>query len=180
MMIICHGLDDTSDNFFNVAKCLLATVPYAKFILPTAPMRKVTMNGGMEMPSWYGIIGLDRRLIRICESIKESCAPITSLVEHKTLAFSLPCRCVILAGFIQGSSLSLYTGMQLSSGGGEARRHCRHEWVPPPLLWLPVFYGHGELDLFVWLDAARESPDIVTSGRSGTDYRLVKYPNLGH
>ncbi len=50
-VIIFNSLGDRSDGIVDVAKRLLAAVPYAKFFLPTAPMRKVTMNGGMEMLS---------------------------------------------------------------------------------------------------------------------------------
>ncbi len=50
-VIICNGLGDRSDGFVYVTERLLAAMPYAKFVLPTAPTRKVTMNGGMEMPS---------------------------------------------------------------------------------------------------------------------------------
>jgi predicted esterase len=57
-VIICHGLGDKSNGFVNVAKRLSAAMPYAKFVLPTATRRKVTMNEGMEMPLWYGIVVL--------------------------------------------------------------------------------------------------------------------------
>jgi hypothetical protein len=60
-VIICHSLGETSDGFFEVAKRLLAAVPYSKFVLPTDPTKKVTKNRGMEIPLWYGIVGLDRR-----------------------------------------------------------------------------------------------------------------------
>ena len=46
-IIICHGLGDTAEGFVDVAEQLSRQLPYVKFILPTAPTQKVTMNMGM-------------------------------------------------------------------------------------------------------------------------------------
>ncbi len=43
-----------------------------------------------------------------------------------------------------------------------------------------MFHGHSDSDPLVRTGAARESCDVVTTGRGGTAYRLVMYPNLGH
>jgi Phospholipase/Carboxylesterase len=40
-------------------------MPYAKFILPTAPTQPVTMNMGMSMPSWYVTIYGFSRLVTV-------------------------------------------------------------------------------------------------------------------
>jgi lysophospholipase-2 len=188
-VIICHGLGDTSDGFVDVAAHLSSAMPHAKFVLPTAPTRKVTMNMGMEMSSWYDIVGLDRRSNEMCDGIEESRSRIASLVEDETSTSGLPRRRVVLAGFSQGGALSLYTGMQLSSETGRLGGivvmsgylpHSSGFVISPGLESTPVFHGHGESDALVGLDAARESRDVVTSGRGGTDYRLVTYPNLAH
>ncbi len=52
--------------------------------------------------------------------------------------------------------------------------------ISPELESTSVFHGHCKLDPLVCWDTARESRGIVTSGRGGTDYRLVTYPNLGY
>jgi predicted esterase len=54
--------------------------------------------------------------------------------------------------------------------------------ISPGLESTPVFHGHGKSDPLVRPDAARESCNLAISGRgrSGMDYRLVTYPNLGH
>ena len=188
-VIICHGLGDTSDGFVDVAAHLSSAMPHAKFVLPTAPTRKVTMNMGMEMSSWYDIVGLDRRSNEMCDGIEESRSRIASLVEGETSAIGLPRRRVVLMGFSQGGALSLYTGMQLPPGGGRLGGvvvmsgylpHSSGFVISPGLESTPVFHGHGESDPLVGLDAARESRDVVTSGRGGTDYRLVTYPGLAH
>jgi hypothetical protein len=50
------------------------------------------MNGGIEMPSWYDIVGVDRRSNNMCEGIEESRACVPSLIEHETSALGPPRR----------------------------------------------------------------------------------------
>ncbi|KAL3777324.1 hypothetical protein ACHAW5_005960 [Stephanodiscus triporus] len=188
-VIICHGLGDTADGFVDVAARLSSSLPYAKFVLPTAPTRRVTMNMGMAMPSWYDIVGLDRRSNEMCDGIEESRSRLAAMVDDETSARGLPRRRIVLAGFSQGGGLSLYTGMQLSPEGGRLGGiallsgylpHSSGFVVSPGLEGTPIFHGHGESDPLVRLEAANDSRDVVTSIKGGTDYRLVTYPNLAH
>lgn len=51
-----HGLGDTADGgFLEVFQAGLFTKNNTKVILLQAPIRRVTINMGMEMPSWYDI-----------------------------------------------------------------------------------------------------------------------------
>ncbi len=94
-------------------------------------------------------------------------------------------------GFSQGSTLSLYTDMQLPPGGGRLGGivvmsgylpQSSGFAISPGLESTPVFHGHGKSDLLVRPDTAQESCNVAISGRGrgGMDYRLVTYPNLGH
>lgn len=187
-IILCHGLGDTSDGWVDTAEHLASQLPYVKFILPTAPTRKVTMNMGMQMPSWYDITGLDKRSNEHCDGIDESRSRLVRLVDEEMMTTGLPRKRIVLVGFSQGGALSLYTGMQL--GGEEPLGgivimsgylpHSSAFTISPGLEHTPIFHGHGESDPLVRLDAARESHEMVTNGRGGTDYRLVTYPNLAH
>ena len=50
------------DLLHAVALQLCASLPWTRWVLPTAPMQPVTLNGGIEMPSWYDIEGLTDRV----------------------------------------------------------------------------------------------------------------------
>ena len=56
-VVICHGLGDTSAGFEDVAGHLSSSFPHVKFILPTAPTQKVTMNMGMPMREFRRVKG---------------------------------------------------------------------------------------------------------------------------
>ena len=58
-------------------------MPYAKFILPTAPTQPVTLNGGMAMTSWYDIVGLDDRAAETCEGLQESRLDCINFALHR-------------------------------------------------------------------------------------------------
>ena len=55
-VVLMHGLGDSADGWQSMAEQWASVFPYIKFILPTAPRRPVTLNGGMPMPAWYDIV----------------------------------------------------------------------------------------------------------------------------
>ncbi|MFH4238430.1 carboxylesterase, partial [Acinetobacter baumannii] len=54
-VIWLHGLGADRYDFLPVAEARQASLTTARFVLPQAPTRAVTVNGGYEMPSWYDI-----------------------------------------------------------------------------------------------------------------------------
>jgi lysophospholipase-2 len=186
-IIICHGLGDTAEGFVDVAEQFASALPHIKFILPTAPTQKVTMNMGMAMPSWYDIVGLDKRSNEYCAGIEESRAKITQLLEEEHSTLGVPYDRMALAGFSQGGALSLYTGMQLPNNnklGGVVLMsgYLPHEsgfTITPGLEDTPIFHGHGQLDPLVRMEAAIESQHVVQT-KGATNYQLKTYSGLAH
>lgn len=125
-------------------------MPYLKFILPTAPTQRVTMNMGMPMPSWYDIVGLDERSNENCKGLAESRATLEGILEKEHDSTGLPYSRMVLAGFSQGGALSLFTGLQLEqklagiavlSGYLPATKQCQ-----PKHFDVPIWHGHGTQD----------------------------------
>ena len=54
-VIWLHGLGADRYDFLPVAEMLQERLPSTRFILPQAPTRPVTINGGYEMRAWYDI-----------------------------------------------------------------------------------------------------------------------------
>lgn len=186
-IIICHGLGDTAEGFVDVAEQFASALPHIKFILPTAPTQKVTMNMGMAMPSWYDIVGLDKRSNEYCAGIEESRAKIMQLLEEEHTTLGVPYNRMALAGFSQGGALSLYTGMQLKDNNKLAGVVLMSGYLPhesgfniaPGLEDTPIFHGHGQLDPLVRLEAATESQTVVQT-KGATKYQLKTYSGLAH
>ena len=47
-----HGLGDTAAGWADIAGMLQPDLPTTKFVFPTAPVRPITLNGGMRMTGW--------------------------------------------------------------------------------------------------------------------------------
>src|SRR6202451_2211143 len=61
-IIWLHGLGAGAHDFEPIVPELApAGEPAWRFIFPNAPVRPVTINGGMRMRAWYDIKGLDRK-----------------------------------------------------------------------------------------------------------------------
>lgn len=148
------------------------------------------MNMGMAMPSWYDIVGLDKRSNEFCKGIDESRARLTSLIQAE-LDVGIPRNRICLAGFSQGGALSLYTGMQLEDKGKSLPPlagivimsgylpHASGFKITPGLEGTPIWHGHGMVDPLVKMEAAKESQSTVTE-RGATNYKLNPYPGLAH
>lgn len=184
-IVICHGLGDSSEGFVDVAEHLASQMPHVKFILPTAKTQKVTMNMGMAMPSWYDIVGLDKRSNEFCNGIEESQQRIEKLLKDEHEHLGVPYNRMVLAGFSQGGALSLYTGMQLSSklaGIVIMSGYLPHESgfnIANGLHDTPIWHGHGAADPLVRITAANESQSAVKA-KGATNYTLKTYPGLAH
>jgi len=179
LVVICHGLGDSAEGFADVAEMLASQLPYAKFILPTAPTQKVTMNMGMPMPSWYDIVGLDERSNENCKGLPESRARLEGILKTEHETTGLPYSRMVLAGFSQGAALSLFTGLQLDqslagvvvlSGYLPAASQFK-----PKQLSTPVYHGHGSMDPMVQYALAEKTKATVTA-LGVADYTLESFP----
>merc|ERR1712183_121000 len=101
-MFLLHGLGDTAAGWADAAVHFSAHLPHVKFVLPTAPVQPVTLNGGMEMPSWYDIKGLGQRSEEPCHGLDESRQKVCRLIEEE-LTMGVAHRRIVLGGFSQGA-----------------------------------------------------------------------------
>ena len=109
-VIWMHGLGSDGHDFESLVPRIDS--PHTRFVFPHAPIRPVTMNGGMRMRSWYDIRNLvsgpcnDRESL---EEVEESHTLLLELIESEQQN-GIPFKKIILAGFSQGGAMSLYTG----------------------------------------------------------------------
>ena len=51
-VILMHGLGDSADGWADAAEYWNAQLPHVKFVLPTADIRPISLNGGSPMTGW--------------------------------------------------------------------------------------------------------------------------------
>jgi phospholipase/carboxylesterase len=105
-----HGLGADGHDFEPIVPELGLGVP-VRFVFPHAPVRPVTINGGMAMRAWYDILGFDRRAKEDAAGIRASAAAVTELVDRE-IERGMTSDRIVLAGFSQGGAVALHTALR--------------------------------------------------------------------
>jgi len=79
-----------------------------KIVLPDAPMRPVSLNGGMVMQAWYDIEAL--RKTEDTQGIVQSAEIISKILDHEASIISS--SNIVIGGFSQGGAMASYCGLQ--------------------------------------------------------------------
>lgn len=109
-VIWMHGLGASNHDFDPIVPEL--RTPWLRYVFPAAPIRPVTINGGMPMPAWYDILTFDNPPLREHEpGVREAEREIVALIERERER-GVPPEKVVLAGFSQGGAMALHTGLR--------------------------------------------------------------------
>lgn len=57
-VLLMHGLGDSGHGWQPFVEEVKSQVPHITWLLPSAPLLKVTLNNGYKMPAWYDIKSL--------------------------------------------------------------------------------------------------------------------------
>jgi phospholipase/carboxylesterase len=111
-IIWLHGLGADGHDFEPLVPELIKSRERAwRFVFPDAPIRPVTINGGMKMRAWYDILGFDRTIAEDLAGFRQTDHLVRELIEREAGRGIPPAR-VVLAGFSQGGAVTLYTGLR--------------------------------------------------------------------
>jgi phospholipase/carboxylesterase len=111
-VIWLHGLGADGRDFADLPSMLnLPAETSIRFLFPHAPMRPITLNGGMTMRGWYDVTGLEANRKEDLEGLQASSDLVTALI-HQEVARGIPANQIFLGGFSQGGALSLYLGLR--------------------------------------------------------------------
>ena len=111
-VIVLHGLGDSGEGFAPVAEELdLSALGPVRFVLPHAPTRPVTVNGGYVMRAWYDILGTDLARVEDEPGLRQSATEIEALIAREN-ARGIASSRIVLMGFSQGCAMTLLTGLR--------------------------------------------------------------------
>ena len=160
-----HGLGADGHDFEPVAaEIARGGLDDVRYVFPHAPVRPVTINGGMAMRAWYDITGpeLDRRADE--EGVRESAGIARALVDEQ-IARGIAGERIVLAGFSQGGAIALHAGLRFpfrvagilalstylpAAKSLAAEAHSSNRDVP-------IFLAHGSQDPVVALALSERS-----------------------
>lgn len=178
-VIWLHGLGADGHDFAPVVQAL--DLRGVRFILPHAPARPVTINGGYVMPAWYDIRGTGLDADEDAAGLAQSSRLVDDLIARELARGVAPAR-IVLAGFSQGGALALYAG--LAPGrvlGGIVVLSAYlplmagfNEWCAAGATTIPIFMAHGMQDRVVPLQLAERSRHKLVA--CGFDVEWQVYP----
>jgi len=170
-VIVLHGLGADGSDFVPVAEELdLQAVGPVRYVLPHAPTRPVTINGGYVMRAWYDILGTDLARREDEEGLRQSLASVEALITRERergvkasrivlMGFSQGCAMVLLAGLRHGERLAGLVGLSgylpLAATTAAERNAANND--------VPIFLAHGRSDTVIPIDRALASRDVLVA-----------------
>ncbi|WP_010597228.1 dienelactone hydrolase family protein [Rickettsiella massiliensis] len=151
--IIClHGLGGDGHYSAKMARTLALGMGI-RFVFPHAPVRPITLNGGIPMRAWYDLHGFAFDSMEDESGIRAAEQSLLNLIDQE-VARGIPAKRIILAGFSQGGAMALHTALRCahSLGGILALstylplHRCLAKEANPANKATPIFMAHGDQD----------------------------------
>ena len=180
-VIWLHGLGADGHDFEPIVPMLDLGVA-VRFVFPHAPVRPVTINGGMEMRAWYDID--PRQPLAGTADIRESADAVEDLVRDEE-ARGVPRSRIVLAGFSQGGVIALHLALRSESRFAGVMALSTYVHDPEHLadeisfssIDMPVLMAHGQMDPMIPITRAITSREALTG--LGYDVQWHEY-GMGH
>lgn len=181
-IIWLHGLGATANDFPPIVP-ELGLVPdrAIRFIFPQAPNRPITINGGMRMPGWYDIKGMDIADKQDAVGMRESQNLLESLIQIQ-IDSGVAAENIIIAGFSQGGAVAYHTGLR--SQHKLAGILALSTYLPfadnveveqsKVNIKTPILANHGQADAMVPVTLGKSSSDVLEG--LGYDVTWQTYP----
>ena len=107
-----HGLGADGNDFVPIVRELRLPEDHGiRFVFPHAPMREVTINGGLPMRAWYDIPSLTDLRRQDEAGIRDSGRLASRYIADQRRAGIAAAR-IVLAGFSQGGAIALHAGLR--------------------------------------------------------------------
>lgn len=167
-VIWLHGLGADGHDFEPVvAELRLPEELALRFVFPHAPVRPVTINGGMAMRAWYDITSLDSEGGADETGMRESTALLEALVDREQQR-GIDAQKIVVAGFSQGGAIAINAALHAERKLAGLMALSTYLALPGELAGsrgnrdLPVFMAHGTFDPMVLPQWGRSSAERLS------------------
>ena len=180
-VIWLHGLGADGHDFEPIVPELdLPDTLAVRFVFPHAPMRPVTINGGMIMRAWYDILSLEGVRREDDAGVRASQASVEALIAREH-ARGVPASRLVLAGFSQGGAIALQTGLRHAERLAGIMALSTYLPLPSTLAAeaspanraVPIFMAHGRHDTLIPIERATISREALR--KAGYDVEWHDY-----
>jgi phospholipase/carboxylesterase len=180
-VIWLHGLGADGHDFEPIVPELSAIGAPVRFVFPHAPVRPVTLNGGIPMRAWFDVYSLERGRKQDEDGIRSAQAQVEALIRRENER-GVPTGRIVLAGFSQGGAIALHTGVRYAerlAGLIGLSTYLPLDWMLPAEAHdsnrsTPVFMAHGSFDPLVPPDLGDGTRGLLQE--RGYDVEWHTYP----
>lgn len=188
-VIFMHGLGDSSLGFASMfaGDFMSDAMPHTRFVLPNAPIRPVTVNGGERMPAWYDIRSLSNRGLATEDRV--GMLESATLIRHVIAEESdrIGSENVTVAGFSQGGAMAVLAGLSFdrplarifAASAYVVMRDAMPEIVSPANASTLVLAVHGDEDPVVPIEYSRASFDDLAD-RANVPVTYLSFEGIAH
>jgi phospholipase/carboxylesterase len=178
-----HGLGADGHDFAPIVEEL--DLPFAvRYVFPHAPMRPVTINGGLRMRAWYDLLTPDRPGPEDEAGIRASADAVRALIDRE-VSRGFRATQIVLAGFSQGGAIALHAAVRDHRPRGGVLALSTYLPLSDALLEeraevnrrIPIFMAHGDQDPVIPLGFGIASRDRLIAAGYAVDWHC--YP-MGH
>jgi phospholipase/carboxylesterase len=172
-IIWLHGLGADGHDFEPIVPELQLPPGLAlRFVFPHAPVRPVTINGGMEMRAWYDIFSFDRGGPVDEAGIRDS-GDIANRLIKRERERGIAAGRVLLAGFSQGGAIALHAALRYPEKLAGLMALSTYLPLPSSLdaevvgnpaavnEQIPIFMAHGTFDPVLPMQMGSGSRDLL-------------------
>jgi Predicted esterase len=163
-IMLMHGLGASKEDLAPLADFVDPEKQF-RWVLPDAPVRPVTLNGGRPMRAWYDIYGLGRDSGEDAAGMEQMATRLAALMDHEQQQAgdrSLdPGR--VFPGRGDGALFGVSSRLPGSGRAGSERLFTASQTLPQAAQVTPIFWGHGHSDAVLPLEYMEIARDIMES-----------------
>jgi phospholipase/carboxylesterase len=184
-VIWLHGLGADGHDFAGIVPELgILASQSVRFIFPHAPVQPITINGGMSMRAWYDIRVPTLIHAEDQQGIHASEKSVAALIQRENNR-GIPTQHIVLAGFSQGSAMTLHTGLRYPetlaglialSGYLPLADQAAQGWSPANQA-TPIFLAHGTFDPVVTFDRGTTARDLLLAHHYTVNWHAYAMPH---
>ena len=179
-VIWLHGLGADGNDFAPLVPMLAPPTP-TRFIFPHAPIRPITVNGGMRMRGWYDLASAAVTRDEDAAGLDDAAKIVHTFIAREQDR-GISAAHIFIGGFSQGGAVALHAGLRF--GARLAGLLALSAYLPLAEFWLqsraaenahtPVMMAHGAADAMLPIQLARDGFTRLTAG--GQPAQWFDYP----
>lgn len=180
-----HGLGDQGSSYVQMFQQF--KLQNTRIVLPTAPVRPVSVAGNRPMTAWYNLIQTGKREFgsnEDSEGIAAMAAILNQALDYEASLLNNQSEKIILGGFSQGCSISEHTAASYSRplaamiGSSGYLLGSKLDSSKYANSATPFYLFHGGADQVVPTEFGRNSRDFLL--KLGFNVEFYEQPGLGH